>query len=148
MRRLGWLVAVWFWAAPAVAEDLIMVRAPLAFSDAMNVIQQSVRDHGYKVARVQRVDVGLKSRGFETAEYRLVYIARGDEIERITERHPELLPYLPLKIVMIAEGDSTIALTMNPDMLGPLFPGVDLHLQIRRWDNDLRSILEQYAGTP
>lgn len=148
MKRAWLLAVVWLWAAPVAAEDLIMVRAPLGFSDAMNVLQQSARDHGYEVARVQRVDVGLKSRGYNTAEYRLVYLARGKELDAIAAAHPELLPYLPLKIVLFAEGDSSLAVTLNPEALGQLFPNTDLRLPLRRWEADLRSILEQFAQSP
>lgn len=145
MKRAGLLAVVWLWAAAAAADDLIMARAPLAFSEAMNVLQLSARDHGYEVARVQRVDVGLHSRGYDTAEYRLVYLARGKELDAIAAAHPELLPYLPIKIVLFAEGDSSLALTLNPESLGQLFPKADLRLQLRRWETDLRSILEQFS---
>lgn len=134
-----------FAALPAAADELLMVRADLPFAEAMNALQDAVHAQGYKVARVQRVDVGLKSRGYETAEYRLVFLGKAAELERIAARHPEMLPYLPLKIVVFAEGDSTLALTLSPEALGRFFTDTDLKDQLRRWEADLRAILDKFA---
>ncbi|MEK7797111.1 MAG: DUF302 domain-containing protein, partial [Pseudomonadota bacterium] len=48
-------------AAPAQADELLMARVERSFPEAMNALQQSIQDHGYKVTRVQRVDIGLTS---------------------------------------------------------------------------------------
>jgi uncharacterized protein (DUF302 family) len=144
-RSIPVLLFALFAGAPAAADELLMVRADLPFAEAMNGLQEAVRARGYEVARVQRVDVGLKSRGYETAEYRLVFLGKAAELERIAARHPELLPYLPLKVVVFAEGDSTLALTLSPEALGRFFTDVDLKEQLRRWEADLRAILDRFA---
>jgi hypothetical protein len=41
------------------AQDLYMVRSQLAFPEAMAVLQETIREHGLTVSRVQRVDIGL-----------------------------------------------------------------------------------------
>jgi uncharacterized protein (DUF302 family) len=129
----------------ARAEELMMVRVERGFPETMNSLQQIVRDHGYTVARVQRVDVGLTASGFQTAEYRVVFLGKPDEIERLVARHPTLLPYLPLKITVFAEGESTLALTNNPAILGNFFPVTELRPYFRRWERDVRSILDQLS---
>lgn len=129
----------------ARAEELIMVRTPQTFPEAMASLQQAIQDHGYTVARIQRVDVGLASSGFKTAEYRVVFFGRINEQRAITAKHPELLPYLPLKIVIFAEGDSTLVLTNSPALLGTFFRDSDLGRQFQHWERDVRSILDQVA---
>jgi uncharacterized protein (DUF302 family) len=132
---------------PLHAEQLIMARAERPFPETMALLQQVVSDYGYTVARVQRVDVGLTSSGYQTAEYRIAFIGKPDEIARLMARLPELAPYLPLKIVLFAEGDSTLALTQNPATLRDLFPGdPELATQAARWERDLRAILDEVAG--
>jgi uncharacterized protein (DUF302 family) len=143
-RRFAALVLLLL--APALrAEQLMMVRAERPFPEAMNLLQQTIQDRGYQVTRVQRVDVGLESRGFRTAEYRVVFFGKAEEIIRLPERHPDLIPYLPLKIVIFAEGDTTLALTYNPMMLTAAYPDADLQTQFRRWERDLRAILDRFA---
>ena len=44
------------------AEELFMVRSQLAFPEAMTVLQQTIRENGYQVSRVQRIDIGLTSK--------------------------------------------------------------------------------------
>ncbi len=121
----------------------MMVRAERSFPEAMNLLQQTIQQQGYQVTRVQRVDVGLDARGFKTAEYRVVFFGKAEEIKQLPDRYPELIPYLPLKIVIFAEGDTTLALTYNPMMLAAAYPDADLQTQFRRWEQDLRAILEQ-----
>ena len=139
---LGYLT---LFSVTARADDLLMVRAELPFDDAISNLQIAIQDHGYQVARIQRVDVGLASGGYKTAEYRLVFFGKPKEIRELEDRHPELLPYLPFKIVIFAEGDSTLALAYNPAILQTFFKKQALQEQTRRWEKDIRAILDQFA---
>jgi uncharacterized protein (DUF302 family) len=139
-----WLACLIFSAASR-ADELIMVRAERPFADAISDLQIAIQDHGYQVARIQRVDVGLASGGYTTAEYRLVFFGKPKEMRALEESHPELLPYLPLKIVIFAEGDSTLALAYNPAILQTFFKTDAPLTQIQRWEKDMRSILDQFA---
>jgi uncharacterized protein (DUF302 family) len=121
---------------------LMMVRMQKPFNDAMVILQDIVRSQGYQVMRVQRVDVGLQSRGFATAEYRVVFFGKPDETQQLARQYPELLPYLPLKITMIAEGDSTLAISNNPQLLSEFYQAAELQPVFERWEKDVRSILD------
>ncbi len=143
MKRAVLAVVLLLAAHAAHAEDLIMVRAPYSFPEAMNALQQSIQDHGYQLQRVQRVDVGLTSEGFKTAEYRVVFLGKAAEVEDLAQRYPRLMPYLPLKITLFAEGDTTLAVTDNPIILGGMFKDAALQPYFRRWEKDVRAILEQ-----
>ena len=132
-------------SAAAHAEELIMVRSPRPFADAINALQISIEEHGYKVQRVQRVDVGLTQSGFKTDAYRLVFFGKHDELRALGDAHPELLPYLPLKIVIFAEENTTLAFTNNPALLGTFFKDAALTVHFRRWEKDVRSILDHLA---
>lgn len=132
-------------APAASADELLMVRTEHPFSDAISDLQIAIQDHGYRVARIQRVDVGLASGGYTTAEYRLVFFGKPGEMREIEDRYPELLPYLPLKIVIFAEGNSTLALAYNPAILQTFFSIDPLQTRLRRWEQDIRSILDQFA---
>lgn len=127
------------------AEELLMVRIERPFDDAINDLQLAIQDHGYQIARIQRVDVGLASGGYTTAEYRLVFFGKAAQMREIEDRYPQLLPYLPLKIVIFAEGNSTLALSYNPNLLQTFFKIDPLQNQFRQWEKDIRSILNQLA---
>jgi uncharacterized protein (DUF302 family) len=133
-------------AAPLHADELLIVRTEQPFPEAMARLQDVVAAHGYKVTRVQRVDVGLTSSGYTTAEYRVVFFARPEELRRLPDGRPELLAYLPLKIVIFAEGESTLALTNSPALLSEFFTDAALRVQFQRWERDVRSILDQFAA--
>ena len=126
----------------AAAEDLLMVRSRQAFPEAMITLQNSVRDHGYELSRVQRVDLGLTQFGYQTDKYRVVFFGKKDEIERIVERHPEMIPYLPLKVAIFAEEQETLVVGSNPVRFTQFFPSPDLAVAFQRWESDLRSILD------
>ncbi len=142
---IPWLAAMLL-ALPARADELLMVRAERPFTDAINDLQIAIQDHGYKVARIQRVDVGMASGGYATAEYRLVFFGKPEEMREIEDRYPQLLPYLPLKIVIFAEGNSTLALTYNPAILHSFFKIDPLQSRFRTWEKDIREILDQFAA--
>lgn len=140
-----WLLALLLCLAsgsPAAAEDLLMVRSRQAFPEAMLTLQQSIADRGYTVARVQRVDVGLTAMGYATDKYRVVFLAKPEELRALSARHPELVPYLPLKVSIFAEGQQTLLVTANPGVFGEIYPDPELAGYFARWEQDLRAILE------
>ena len=108
----------------ALADDLIMRRIAMTFPEAMNSLQTSIAEEGFTVSRVQRVDIGLTSSGYNTAEYRIVFFMRPDEVRHIVKEHHELIAFLPLKITIFAEGNETILVTLNPLKLNEFFPAI------------------------
>src|SRR4030042_4324380 len=94
--------------ASAAADELLMARITQPFPEAMNNLQETIRAKGYVVSRVQRVDIGLTSSGFKTAEYRIVFFGKQSEIHELSAAYPEFIPYLPLTIVVFAEGEDPL----------------------------------------
>ena len=130
-------------AVPAHADELLMARVERSFPEAMNALQQSIQDHGYKVTRVQRVDIGLTSSGFKTAEYRVVFFGKREELLSLPDKHPELLAYLPLKFTIFSEGEHTLVATNNPALFAVFFKEPTLARTFQHWEKDVRSILDQ-----
>jgi uncharacterized protein (DUF302 family) len=127
----------------AVADDLIMRRVALSFPEAMNALQTAIAGEGYRVSRVQRVDIGLTGSGYDTAEYRIVFFMRGNTLSEIAEQHPELTPFLPLKVTIFAEGSDTILVSMNPIKLAEFFPELNMSMTFARWTVDINRIFDR-----
>lgn len=139
MRQAIVLIASLLMPVFAQGDELFMVRTQESFPEAMLRLQQTIADHGYKLSRVQRVDIGLTKSGFKTDKYRVVFFGKADEVEQVTQAHPELLAYLPLKIAIFAEGTDTLLIAADPEVL---FGSVDPQLKemIHRWQQDVDSI--------
>jgi hypothetical protein len=116
------------------AEEIVMARSTLAFPEAMLALQESIREHGYTLSRVQRVDIGLTGMGY-------MFAAKPEEIRYLIEKAPQLIPYLPPKISIFAEGEQTIIATAHPKLYAEI-AGDDIDpVLFERWTNDLLSIL-------
>jgi uncharacterized protein (DUF302 family) len=126
-----------------VAEDLFMVRSQLSFPEAMTVLQQAIRENGYQVSRVQRIDIGLTTFGYKTDKYRVVFFGNLEEIRELSDRYPELVAYLPLKIAIFAENDETILLSSSFRHLRPVYSSADLLVSFEHWEADIQRILER-----
>ena len=131
----------------AVAEDMIMTRSMQAFPEAMLTLQESIAAHGYTVSRVQRIDIGLTGMGYKTDKYRIVFAGKIDEIRELTEKAPQLTPYLPPKISIFAEGDQTILVTINPKQYAAIAGDAVDPVFFDRWESDLRSIFYDVNNT-
>ena len=125
------------------AQELLMVRVNNTFPDTMSALQNAVVKQGYQLIRVQRVDVGLTKSGYKTAEYRIVFFGKKKEIRNLSKKHPTLIPFLPLKIVIYAEGDETILLATNPAKLRSFYPDKSLASYFTRWERDFRAIMRR-----
>ncbi len=121
---------------------LMMIRSSQSFPETMSVLQEAIKKRGYTVSRVQRVDIGLSARGFKTDKYRVVFFGKTDEIQSLSQSHPELIPYIPQKIAIFAEGEDTILTTSNPMVLNDLFHDSQLKDTFQRWFEDTTAILD------
>lgn len=130
---------------PSFAEDMLMARSHQSFPETMSVLQAAISEQGYKLSRVQRVDIGLTAMGYDTDKYRVVFFGRKDEMDNLIARYPQLTAYLPLKISIFAEGEQTILATINPEFLSLLFPQEELKPVFTRWSSDIREIIETTA---
>lgn len=136
------ILSLVFGAAAVHADELLMARSPLAFPEAMAALQTAIKARGYTVGHVQRVDVGLSVGGFKSAEYRVVFFAKPEELAALPVRLPELAAYLPFKIAIFAEGDTTLLTTNSPRTLRQFFPRAGLDAVFERWHADVSTILD------
>ena len=130
------------------AGNLIMSRSNQDFPETMLSLQESISQQGYTLSRVQRVDVGLTAMGYETDKYRVVFLGKTDEVHYLTDKYPTLIPYLPLKISIFAEGDQTLLVTIDPDYFHTLFPQQELKKYFHQWSSDLQAILDKTIQKP
>ncbi|MGD8925407.1 MAG: DUF302 domain-containing protein [Thioalkalispiraceae bacterium] len=123
------------------AEDLLMLRSSQPFPETMSNLQNTIKHHGYTVSRVQRVDIGLTKMGYKTDKYRVVFFGKHDELVKITNTHPELAAYLPLKIAIFSEDTETLLVTTNPLKYGEMFKNESLKKYFTQWSKDITAIL-------
>jgi uncharacterized protein (DUF302 family) len=142
-RYLSALLVMMFCSGSVLAEHLLMVRAATGFPETMLNLQNSIKEHGYTVSRVQRVDIGLTASGYQTDKYRIVFFGKPQEIRRLTAKYPQLIPYLPLKLTIFAERDETIVVTEDMTLLQALAPDNEVGILFVRWKNDLLSIMQE-----
>jgi uncharacterized protein (DUF302 family) len=130
--------------AALVASDLIMARSHEKFPEAMLTLQTSIKEHGYTVARVQRIDIGLTGMGYGTDKYRVVFVGKKDEIQYLTKKYPDLTAYLPPKVSIFAEEGDTVIVTANPYIYKEMVDEED-KLIFDRWENDIYSVFKDFS---
>lgn len=139
----GLAIALALWINIASADELLMIRSSQNFEDAMTTLQGAIAAHGYKVSRVQRVDVGLEAKGYKTDRYRIVFYGKPGEIETLAAKYPKLIPYLPLAVAIFAEEGNTLLTTARPALLKQFYPEAELKPVFERWEKDLVEIMDE-----
>lgn len=134
------LVSLLCFSQVKASEYLLMWRMPLKAPIALEYLTTSLEEHGYTVAHLQKCDGGMQDFGYESDFYRVVFFGKVEEVRKLSNNYPELIPYLPLKMVVFAEKDETVLTILNPLGLMKYFPSQTLHTHFRRWHNDINSI--------
>ena len=132
---------------PARSDQLMIVRSSQDFEEAMSTLQAAIKNHGYQLTKVQRVDVGLEAKGYKTDKYRVVFYGKQDEMAQLARKHPEIIPYLPLNIAIFSEVNNTILTSLRPAVLKEFFQDPELLPIFERWENDLVKILDEVRET-
>jgi len=140
--RFFLLFALVLFSINSYANGLLMVRSKQAFPEAMSSLQASIKEHGYAITRVQRIDVGLTGMGYETDKYRVVFVGKTEEIQYLVKKYPELIAFMPPKISIYAEGDTTMMVTADPTIFEYLVTDEKDRYLFKRWRSDIYSVFE------
>lgn len=130
-------------AMASESDSLILHRSIQNFPEAMLALQTSIGEHGYTVSRVQRVDIGLTKSGYKTDKYRVVFFGKSSEIRAVKQSQPQLIPYLPLKIVIFSENNETLFVASNMTQFSTLVKNEHTKDLLQRWNNDIQSIFSE-----
>lgn len=122
---------------------LLMMRSTQSFPETMLALQQTLGEYGYTISRVQRVDIGLTGSGFKTDKYRIVFFGNPEEIRSLTAAHPQLIPYLPLKMTLFAEQEETLLVALDPTALYEVVPTEEFRYRLQRWKNDIQAVMDE-----
>lgn len=126
----------------AFADDLFMIRSAQPFPETMAALQKAIRHSGNTLSRIQRIDIGLAKMGYKTDKYRVVFYGKLTEINKLVEKYPELIPYLPLKIAIFSENGQTVLTATNPERLSEMYPNKKLKPIFESWAKKLRIIMD------
>jgi uncharacterized protein (DUF302 family) len=129
-------------ASPLFADDLLMVRTKQKFPEAMLTLQTSVKEHGYAITRVQRIDIGLTGMGYKTDKYRVVFVGKPDEIQYLIDKYPVLAAYMPPQISIFAEQGDTVLVTANPMIYAEMITDDADKVLFQRWESDVYSVFD------
>lgn len=115
------------------------------FAQTVESVQYAIEAAGYRVLRMQRIDVGLRAAGYKTQPYRIVFYST-PEIREVIERRPELSVFLPLAIAVYADGTTT-RLTAQTPLAFASDTDARLTAVAKEWDQGVRTILARvHAG--
>ncbi len=135
-------------ALPTPADTLFIVRTHHPLTTTLNILKQEIGKQGYTVARVDMVNIGLLGMGYTSNSYRAVFFGKAEEIRELSHSYPSLIPYLPPRIGVFSEGDSTLLVTVNPSTYKELLPPSERTGIFRRWEQDLEEIFSRMATVP
>ncbi len=130
-----------FFSGQSQADNLLMARTSLSFPEAMLKLQDSIHEQGYTVSRIQRVDIGLTKSGYRTDKYRVVFFGEAKLVKRLSNDYPQLIPYLPFKIAIFAEGEETLLIASNPhELTRNVYP--ELESTMQKVEKDMLAIFK------
>ncbi len=127
-------------AWPLHAQYVLTARSPLPFAAAFEEVKAGLQARGYKIAHVQTCNLAMNELGYQTEGYHVVFFGKLEEIRKISAEHPEMIPFLPLKIAIFAEHRETVLAALDPTGVVAGQSDPDLRIQASRWRNDIRSL--------
>ncbi|HFC52827.1 MAG TPA: hypothetical protein ENJ43_00130 [Gammaproteobacteria bacterium] len=133
-------------ALPVWADNLLIVRTHQPLASALENLKRSIREEGYDVARVDMVNIGLLGMGYTSSDYRAVFFGKAEELDELSRNYPQLVPYLPLRIAVFSEGDSTLLVTVDPSTYREFLDGAGDSAIFDRWREEISAILSRMTN--
>ena len=109
------------------------------FNQTWYSLYNQVKKSGYQTTYLQRCDFALKQRKYESNKYRILFFGKYENMEYLSKKYPKIVPFLPLKVVVIEEKNQTLLLANMPNILLEIVRGGDVHI-INKWQKDMEDI--------
>ena len=140
-------IAALFFTSQLRADEVLEVHCNKPFPEAMMELQEAILHSGYKIVRIQKVDKGLQGSGYKSEKYRIIFFGRPNEIITLKEKHPNIIPLLPLKIALYADKEESVAIVANPRMYSKLYDNKELNIIFIQWQHDIDSIIKNFKSS-
>jgi hypothetical protein len=150
VTRLLAVLALTFcaWGSAVAGEAYVSSARDVDYRVALDELSLAILDRGYTVVKIQPVDKGLRSKGYQLFEdYKLVFFSSKDLERQAMALGPEMATLLPLKVILYQDKRAVVAAAPVLDGWREVFPSDSGQALIRRIDQDIRGILQQYGGT-
>lgn len=125
-------------------QAYLQATCELDFPEAMAHLQAGIAGRGYIVSRVQHVDQGLISRGYQTDEFKVVFFGQAEQMARAISDYPALIPFVPLSVTISRQEDHTVVSALAPGQLNKLGLPQGAEALIARWQQDVEAIIDHY----
>ena len=108
-------VAVWIALSclmvPPGRADPLFLRATkqIAYQSALDDLALAINNHGYTPTKTQPVDQGLRAKGYEATDYKLIFFGDKEQLDQVLAVNPEAAMLLPLRIILYRDDDVVIA---------------------------------------
>ena len=116
---------------------------PNDMSGALTDLTLAAANHGYQLVKVQPMDNALVKRGYADPGVRVAFIGKAEQVEQAVATDPALLSLLPMRIVMVREGDSVRISADDLNDWKRQLPGSGDVLD--GWSQDINAIVADYA---
>ena len=131
---------------PVLAQDIFLtVKRQGVYSSALNDLTIAIANHRYTLIKIQPVDKGLRRMGYHTRNYKVLFFGDKVQVDQVLKTNPEAAVMLPLRIILYQKGDTVVASTHSLELWKGVF-GARLNPLIEQWEQDVRGILQEFAG--
>jgi uncharacterized protein (DUF302 family) len=144
-RFIAWIVLFCVITTPVMAGSIFMtVTRQSAYRPALDDLTIAIVNHNYTIIKIQPVDKGLRHKGYETSDYKLLFFGDREQVDKVLAVSPEASAMLPLKIILYQKGNVVVASAPSMEMWKGIF-GKTLNPMIDQWQRDVQDILREFA---
>ena len=127
-------------------QPFLTARCDSDYPEAMMFVQQQLHKRGYQISRIQHVDKGLQSRGYESLRYRVIFFGRPQEVALIKAKHSALIPFFPLNITVFEKEGYTGISVIDPMTIHKLYGQTILPEKFKEWSRDIHAIVQAFKS--
>lgn len=113
------------------------------YNQALNDMTEAIEFHNYTLIKIQPVDEGLRSRGYRSLNYKVLFFGSQKQVNSILAKNPQASVLLPMRIILYKKGNKVIASTPNMRMWKSVF-GKNMQPMLERWDKNVRAIMTDF----
>lgn len=133
-------------SSPVLAGNIFLTsKRQSDYLPALDDLTIAIANHHYTLIKIQPVDKGLRRKGYEAPNYKVLFFGDSRQFKQVVALNPEASVILPLKIILYQQGNTVIASAPNLGMWKNVF-GADLTPIIEGWQRDVQGILQEFAG--
>ncbi|MDQ2730227.1 MAG: DUF302 domain-containing protein [Armatimonadota bacterium] len=117
-------------------------RVARPFQQVMSAVKTAAKEYGFHISGQHDIAASIRKAGLQRSPYTVIEVCNPRIAAEVLKAEPRLGAFMPCRIAVFQQGNTTVVTTVFPSRLAALFHSAQAMRSARQIDHNLRLIIQ------